>query len=453
MSDAPYKEGSTAAPTRHALDWRNPQFYDIASTEAEMERIFDICHGCRRCFNLCDAFPRLFEMIDASDSGEVDSVPKERYAEVEAACTLCDMCYMTKCPYVPPHPFNLDFPHTMLRYRAARAKAGHTNFTARQLGEMDRNGRLATLIAPVANWASSTSNKLTRPLLESVGVDRDSDLPQFAGRTFVSQAKSNPPPPAASAPAAARKSVLFPTCFVNYNNPNVGNAALAVLAKNGIAPKVIYPGCCGMPFLEQAELDKVARQAEKIAHTFRPFVDEGYTVLTLTASCGLMLKSEWPLLLPENEDVGALAKAVMDIDQFIVDVAKNEGLAPGLKPVEGGVTVHLACHARAQNVGPKAAEMLELIPDTKVEVVERCAGHGGTFGVLKGTHEIAMKVGKNAMRSALRSGNQHLVSECPLAARHLVQGMKKLAENGQSAPVVAEHPIEIMAKAYGISIA
>jgi len=450
MTDAPYKEGSTAAPTRHALDWRNPSFYDIAATEAEMERIFDICHGCRRCFNLCDAFPRLFEMIDASESGELEGVPKSRYAEVEEACTLCDMCYMTKCPYVPPHPFNLDFPHVMLRYRAARAAAGHTNFTARQLGEMDRNGRLASLIAPLANWASAQDNKLTRPILENMGVDRDSDLPKFTGRTFVSEAKSNAPKADASAPGAARKVALFPTCFVNYNNPGVGMAALAVLAKNGIAPKILYPGCCGMPFLEQAELTRVARQAEKVSRAFRPLIDDGYTVVTLTASCGLMLKSEWPLLLPDNKDVKALAKAVMDIDQFIVDIARNEGLAPGLAPIAGGVTVHLACHARAQNVGPKAAEMLKLIPDTQVEVVERCAGHGGTFGVLKPTHEIAMKVGKNAMRAALRAGTKHLVSDCPLAGRHLVHGMQKMAEAGQAAPAVAEHPIEILAKAYGV---
>jgi len=306
------------------------------------------------------------------------------------------------------------------------------------------------MMAPLANWASAQDNKLTRPILENMGVDRDSDLPKFAGRTFVSEAKLNPPKADAAAPATARKVALFPTCFVNYNNPKVGTAALAVLAKNGVTPKILYPGCCGMPFLEQAELDRVAHQAEKISSAFRPLVDDGYTVLTLTASCGLMLKSEWPLLLPDNKDVKALAKAVMDIDQFMVDIARNEGLAPGLKPVEGGVTVHLACHARAQNVGPKAAEMLKLIPDTKIEVVERCAGHGGTFGVLKPTHEVAMKVGKNAMRAALRSGNQHLVSDCPLAGRHLAHGMQKIAESGQTAPAVAEHPIEILAKAYGL---
>jgi glycerol-3-phosphate dehydrogenase subunit C len=451
MTQAPYKEGSTGAPKRHALDWRSESFYDLEAIDKELARVFDICHGCRRCFNLCDSFPRLFDMIDNGPTGELDGVPKERFAEVEEACTLCDMCFMTKCPYVPPHAFDLDFPHLMLRTRAARAKAGHKNFTAGQLAEMDRNGRLAGLAAPIANWASDKTNTLTRPVLEVLaGIDKTAELPKFHGKTFVAAAKAQRPAVTTAAPARGRKVALFPTCFVNYNNPKVGEAALAVLAKNGIAPEILYPGCCGMPFFEQGDLARVAAQAGKIAKAFRPLIDEGCTVLTLTASCGLMLKFEWPLLLPENEDVKTLGGAVMDIDELVVDIAKKEGLAPGLRPVAGGVTIHLACHARAQNMGPKGAEMLRLLPDTRVEIVERCAGHGGTFGVMKKTHGVAMKVGAPAMRAALKTGTAHLVSECPLAAAHLVAGMKALAAAGQTPPAAPLHPIEIMAKAYGL---
>jgi glycerol-3-phosphate dehydrogenase subunit C len=451
MTQAPYKEGSTGAPTRHALDWQSEAFTDLEAIDKELTRVFDICHGCRRCFNLCDSFPRLFDMIDNAPSGELDGVPKTRFAEVEEACTLCDMCFMTKCPYVPPHEFNLDFPHLMLRYRAARAKAGHKNFTAGQLAQMDRNGRLAGFAAPIANWAGDKTNTLTRPVLEAVaGIDKTAELPKFHGKTFVAAAKAACPPVNAEAPAGARKIALFPTCFVNYNNPKVGEAALAVLAKNGIAPKIVYPGCCGMPFFEQGDLKRVARGAERIAKTFREAVDDGHTIVTLTASCGLMLKFEWPLLCPENEDVRALAGAVMDVDELVVDIAKKEGLAPGLRPIEGGVTIHLACHARAQNMGQKGAQMLRLLPDTRVEVVERCAGHGGTFGVMKKTHGLALKVGTPTMRAALKAGTAHLVSECPLAAAHLVAGMKGLAVDGQTVPVAPEHPIEIMAKAYGV---
>src|SRR5213079_1542277 len=160
------REGSLDAPTRHQIAWRDPDFTDRGKTEAEMRRIFDICHGCRRCFNLCDAFPRLFDLVDNSDTGELDSVAVADYQKVADACTLCDMCFMTKCPYVPPHQFNLDFPHLMLRYRAMEAAQGKTNATARQLAHTDRNGTIVAPIAPLANWANNNSNKPTRFALD-----------------------------------------------------------------------------------------------------------------------------------------------------------------------------------------------------------------------------------------------------------------------------------------------
>jgi len=177
------REGSLEAPTRHVLDWQNPEFSDREKTEAEMERVFDICHTCRRCFNLCDSFPRLFDLIDNSSTGELDAVPKTDYKQVADACTLCDMCFMTKCPYVPPHEFNIDFPHLMLRYRAVEAREGRVPFAQRELTRTDRNGKIAGKIAPLANWASDRHNTLTRPIMEKVaGVDRNAALPQYQVR-------------------------------------------------------------------------------------------------------------------------------------------------------------------------------------------------------------------------------------------------------------------------------
>jgi glycerol-3-phosphate dehydrogenase subunit C len=445
------KEGSTEAPTRHPIAWREESFYDEAALDKELRRVFDICHGCRRCFNLCDSFPRLFNLVDESATGELDSVPSEAFAAVVEACTLCDMCFMTKCPYVPPHEFNLDFPHLMLRYRAAEAKKGHADWRARELGQTDRNGKLAQPVAVFANLATS-HNPITRPLMELVaGVDAHADLPKFHSRTFTMAARQMPPERNAAAPAKARKAVLFATCFVNYNRPSTGEAALAVLARNGVTTDVIYPGCCGMPSLEQGDLKRVAAQAGKISAALKPWIEKGYDIVTLTASCGLMFKFEWPLILPGNADVKALSEATFDIDEYVVDIAKKEGLVPGLAPLEGGVSVHLACHARAQNMGPKAAEMLKLLPGTEVEVIERCSGHGGTFGVLKGTHEIAMKVGAPVAQAALKQAKAHVASDCPLAGKHIIQGMREKAK-GEDVPREAEHPIELMAKAYGLEI-
>jgi glycerol-3-phosphate dehydrogenase subunit C len=449
------REGSLDAPTRHPLDWHDPDFSDPEKLDAEMRRVFDICHGCRRCFNLCDSFPRLFTLIDESPSEELDSVKSDDFAPVVEACTLCDMCFMTKCPYVPPHPFNLDFPHLMLRYRAAETRAGKTDFTARQLAETDRNGRLAAPISPIVNWASNRKHSFSRKIMQDViGVDSRAVLPKFHTKTFVLADRGDPVKTNESAPAypAHRKAAIFATCFVNYNKPATGLAARAVLNHIGVETKVSYPGCCGMPFLEQAELDRVAEQAAKISKALRPLIEDGYDIVTLTASCGLMLKFEWPLILPDNEDVRLLVDSTYDIDEYVVEIAKEHGLPPDLRALPEGVTVHLACHARAQNMGPKAAEMLRLIPGTPVDVIERCSGHGGTFGVLKKTHELARKVGRPVMRAALAQNKGHIASDCPLAAAHIVQGARELAEKDATKLPARkpEHPIEIFARAFGL---
>jgi glycerol-3-phosphate dehydrogenase subunit C len=442
------KEGSTEAPIRHPIDWRDADFYDAQKLDDELRRIFDICHGCRRCFNLCDSFPRLFDLIDESETGELDSVQSDDFKPVVDACTLCDMCFLTKCPYVPPHEFNLDFPHLMLRYRAVELREGKIGGMERQLTETDRNGRLASKVAPLANWGSDRKNALTRPILEKIaGVHRDADLPEFHGQTFDKQAMRAPEVDR-SAPAHGRKAVLYSTCFVNFNEPQTGQDAREVLARNGVETEVVYPGCCGMPQLEHGDLARVSSQAEKVAVELGPWIEKGYDVVALTPSCALMLKFEWPLLAPESAAVRRLADATRDISEYIVDIAKNEGIADGLQPLEGGVTIHIACHARAQNIGQKGAELLRLIPDTEVNVIERCSGHGGSWGVMKDNFEVGIKVGKPVARQAAEAGKAHLVSECPLAGRHIVQGMEKLA--GETPEIqLASHPIQLLARAYG----
>jgi glycerol-3-phosphate dehydrogenase subunit C len=443
------REGSLEAPTRHRIDWQSPDFYDRAKIDAEMRRVFDICHGCRRCFNLCDSFPRLFDLIDNSASGEIDGVATSDYGKVVAACTLCDLCFMTKCPYVPPHEWNVDFPHLMLRYRAADFREGKLSWTERQLVETDRNGKLGGAVAPVANWATKTSNRLTRPAMEKLGgIDRRAALPKFDGRSFTLRAKAEAPPVNAQAPAHGRKAVLYATCFVNYNNPRIGEAARAVLAKNGVATEVAYPGCCAMPQLEQGDIGRVAEQARAVSAALLPYIEQGFDVVALVPSCALMLKFEWPLILPEEGAVKRLAQATFDISEYIVNIAKKEGLAPGLGKLPGGVSLHLACHARAQNMGAKAAEMLRLLPEPDVAVIERCSGHGGSWGVLKENFDVALKVGKPVARQAAKNAKAFVASECPLAATHIVQGIEAL--DGDATPPEAAHPVELFARAYGL---
>ena len=445
------REGSLEAPTRHPIAWQDPDFTDRAKTEAEMRRVFDICHTCRRCFNLCDAFPRLFDLIDNSPSGELDGVAAADYRRVADACTLCDMCFMTKCPYVPPHEFNVDFPHLMLRYRAVEQREGRLPLARREIGKTDRNGRLAALAAPLANWGSARGNRLTRPLLEkAAAIDRRAELPKYHGRTFMMRTRAAPPPIDRSAPAAGRKAVLYATCFVNYNNPTIGEAARAVLAKNGVETEPLYPQCCKMPQLEAGDLAAVAAAARQVAAELVPWIDKGYDVVALVPSCALMLKFEWPLIVPGDEAVAKLSRATFDISEYIVDIAKKEGLAPGLRPLDGPVTLHIACHARAQNIGQKAAELLRLVPETPLKVIERCSGHGGSWGVMKENFDTAIKVGRPVARQALREASPYLAAECPLAGMHIRQGMEMLAQS-EPLPERSLHPVELFARAYGLT--
>jgi glycerol-3-phosphate dehydrogenase subunit C len=294
-------------------------------------------------------------------------------------------------------------------------------------------------------------------VLEKVaGVHRNAHLPKFHGKTFALRARNDGVTPNPEAPAHGRKAVLYATCFVNYNNPTIGTATRAVLAHNGVETEVVYPHCCGMPQLEQGDLAKVNDNAAKVATELAGWIDRGYDVIALIPSCALMMKSEWPLIVPKDAPhraaVEKLAAATFDVSEYIVGIARKEGLAPGLQPLDGGVTLHIACHARAQNMGQKATEMLRLLPKPDLKVIERCSGHGGSWGIMTENFEVALKVGKPVANQAIKNAKTYIASECPLAGAHIVQGMDRIAakDGGAAVPDQALHPIEIFARAYGL---
>src|SRR6185312_5065269 len=260
MADKTRGEGGLQAPLRHPIDWRDDSYYALDAVETEMERVFDICHGCRRCFNLCDSFPILFDLIDASATGEVDGVAREDYGKVDEACTLCDMCFMTKCPYVPPHEFDVDFPHLMLRHRAAERRHGKRDAMRDQLGETDRNGKLAAPVAPLANWATDVKNKPVRALMQGLaGIDATAPLPKYHAKTATKLFREAPAADPNGVAFGQRKAQVFATCFVDYNEPQTAVAAMGVLARLGVEARLDYPGCCGMPKLEAGDIAAVAK--------------------------------------------------------------------------------------------------------------------------------------------------------------------------------------------------
>jgi glycerol-3-phosphate dehydrogenase subunit C len=284
------------------------------------------------------------------------------------------------------------------------------------------------------------------------GIHHGARLPRYAGETFEIRARREAAVLNEAAPAyGKRKAVLYATCFVNFNNTDIGAAARAVLAKNGVETEVVHPACCGMPKLELGDIESVATAAKEVSAALLPWVDKGYDVIALTPSCALMLKFEWPLILPKDPAIERLSNATFDLSEYVVDIAKKHGLAEGLEPLEGGVSMHLACHARAQNMGPKGAEMLRLIPKTRVAVVERCSGHGGIWGARTENFDVAVKVGKPAAQAALKNNTSFVASECPLAADHLMQVMEIVAGEEKPKPSRASHPIELLARAYGLT--
>ena len=434
-------EGGMEAPKRNKLNWKNKDFNDLESLDNETRRVFDICHGCRRCFNLCDSFPKLFDMIDESETGELDSVESNKFEVVAESCTLCDMCYMTKCPYVPPHEFNLDFPHLMLRYKSTILKNKKTlNMFERMLLNTDLTGKLGNLVPGITNFILSKNNFIFRKLLNKFfKIHLDAVLPSFkklkiSNYQINNKIKNN----------YSDKVVVYTTCYVNYNMPNIAKATLEVLKKNNEEVQFIYPECCGMPYLENGDLDNVAKKAAKISKVFESWIDKGYKVVTLTPSCGLMMKSEWPLILPENESVIKLSKATKDICEYLVNKAKNNSLNTEMAPINEKVSLHFACHSRAQNMGPKAAEMLKLIPELELNIVERCSGHGGTFGVKNKTFDIAKNYVRGTIKKIEREKPNLVLSECPLAHKHINKKSDLTIRNKYE----ISHPIELLAQSY-----
>ncbi|HET7773922.1 MAG TPA: heterodisulfide reductase-related iron-sulfur binding cluster [Burkholderiaceae bacterium] len=445
------REGNLEAPTRHPLDWKNPDFWDVEKLNAEMERVFDICHGCRRCVSLCGSFPTLFDLIDEGPTGEMDGVKKEDYVKVVDQCYLCDVCYMTKCPYVPPHPWNLDFPHLMLRAKAVQFKQGTpTQSRDIRLSNTDANGKLAAIPVVAQTVNALARMPAVRKLGENMlGVHKDAWVPEFTSKKFRPNAAPSQPHPVKNGERTPGKVAVYSTCYVNYNEPGIGHDFLKVLEHNAI-PYVIVEkeACCGMPKLELGDLDSVAANKEKNVPQLAKLAREGYAIVGLIPSCNLMFKQELPLMFPEDEGLKLVQKAVWDPFNYL-EARKKDGLLKTDFPKSlGNISYHVSCHLRVQNIGLKTRDFLQSIPDTKVTTVERYSGHAGTWGVKKEFHERSMKIGKPVFRQMEEAAPDHVSSDCALAGHHIEQGMEQL-KPGSAAGKVA-HPITLVRKAYGL---
>ncbi len=442
------REGSLEAPTRHPIDWQNPEFYDEHALNAELERVYDICHGCRRCVNLCNAFPTLFDLVDESETMEVDGVDKADYGKVVDECYLCDMCYMTKCPYVPPHEWNVDFPHLMLRAKAVKFQKGETKLRDRFLSSTDMVGKLVTTIPLVDKTVNAANrNKGLRKALSSVlGVHPDAPLPEYHHQTLRRRGdRGAPANPEQLSPAGRTrgKVALFATCYGNYSNPGLGEDFFKVFRHNGIIMDLVpSERCCGMPRLELGDLQAVARAREANIPILARLVDEGYDIIAPVPSCVLMFKQELPLMFPDDRDVARVKGAMFDPFEYLM-LRHREGLLKlDFSRELGDVSYQVACHTRVQNIGLKTRDVLQLVPGTTVQPIERCSGHDGTYAVKNQFHDAAVKIARPVARKVDEGSPDHFVSDCPMAATHVAHVAKS--------DVLPEHPITLLRMAYGL---
>ncbi len=449
------REGSLEAPTRHPIAWQTADFYDEEKTHAEMHRVFDICHGCRRCVNLCTAFPTLFDLIDEGKTGELDGVDQADFSKVVDKCYLCDMCYMSKCPYVPPHPWNIDFPHLMLRAKAIKFKKGETRFRDKLLSSTDAVGKLATIPVVVQMVNAVNKTPAARSVMQSVlGVHKDRILPEYASAKFRSTAQANASFAVENGANAPGKVAIFSTCYVNYNEPGIGYDLLKILEHNRVPSIVVEKEvCCGMPKLELGDLQAVARLKQANIPVLAKLAREGYAILTAVPSCTLMFKQELPLMFPDDAAVRDVQQAMFDPFEYLVMRNRDGLLKTDFKNSLGKVSYHIPCHLRVQNMGQKTRELLEKIPHTQVNTVERCAGHDGTWGVKTEFFADSMKIGRPVFRQMSSTAPDYVCSDCAIAARHIRQGIADSQQASAGEPqgkLEKQHPLTLLRMAYGL---
>ncbi len=440
------REGSLEAPTRHPLDWQNPKFYDEAGLFHELERVYDICHGCRRCVSLCTAFPTLFDLVDESPSMEVDGIKKDDYWKVVDQCYLCDLCFMTKCPYVPPHEWNLDFPHLMLRAKAVKYKKGEVKFRDKLLSSTDALGRLASI--PVVTQATNfaINNGAARSVMDGVlAIHKARKLPEYAGRTFRASAAPRDDFPVKPGERTPGKVAIYATCYVNYNEPGIGHDLIKLLEHNEIPSIVVEKeACCGMPKLELGDLETVAKHKAINIPVLAKLAREGYAILTAVPSCTLMFKQELPLMFPDDAEVKAVQEAMYDPFEYLMLRHADGLLKTDFKQPLGNVSYHVPCHLRVQNIGNKTRDALKLA-GAEVNLVERCSGHDGTWGVKKEYFDNSMKIGRPVFKQMGDQSPRWISSDCAIAGRHIQQGMGEAGAQAKK-----EHPLTLLRIAYGL---
>jgi Fe-S oxidoreductase len=418
-----------------SLDLNNKSFWDASQLDVELKRVADICNGCRRCYNLCPSFNDLFGRLDTgSVDGDAGKLTAGDFKSITDLCYQCKLCY-NHCPYTPPHRWEIDFPRLMLRSKAVETRNKGQSRQDRFLGQVDRLGKLGSMFAPMVNWLNR--NRLNRWMMEKfLGIHRDRIVPSYASETFRSWFDKRG---SESGSGNGNRVALFYTCTVNYHEPAVGRACVRVLEKNRV--QVVSPEqrCCGMPFLDGGDIESTKNNARANVESLYRFVRQGYEIVVPGPTCSYMLKREYPMLI-EGEAVQEVAAKTLDICEYLMRLHNEDKLLTSFAKGMGRIAYQIPCHLRAQNIGYKSRDLMQLIPDTTVRLIERCSAIDGTWGLKQQYFDLSLKVAEPLLREIRDSQPDFIVSDCSLAGLQIQQGI------GQR----SLHPVQILERAYGL---
>ena len=412
---------------------------DAKQLEKETLRIYEICDGCRRCFNLCPSFNTLLDRIDVYEGDPAKFTPVD-HRQVVDECYYCKLCF-NHCPYTPPHQYELDFPHLMILWKKRLSKERGVRWRDRLLINTDLIGMVGSLTAPVTNWL--LKNRLVRRVTEMVaGLHPDRRILLFAPETFPRWFGRRA---RASGPAVSGKKVaLFSSCLVNYQATDVGKATVQVLEKNGVEVVLPEQRCCGMPSFDIGDTHAIQQALKANVASLHPWVAQGYDIVVPTASCSLMLKREYPGL-SRDEKTRQVAERTFDVCEYLMKMKKDGQLANDFTKSPGRVAYQIPCHLRDQNIGFKSKELMECA-GAQVQLIEKCSGHDGAWSAKTEFFQLSMKISGKAVRVIEQQPVDLVASDCPLAALQLDQAGASSHAGGQA----ALHPIQIVRDAYGL---
>jgi len=298
----------------------------------------------------------------------------------------------------------------------------------------------------VAAVNATNRSKTGRKLLEAtLGVHHKAPVPEYHSNTArkrLSRLKNASPEGVTPTSSTRGKVVLYTTCYGNRNHPAIDEDLVAIFEHNGIAMSLAEKEvCCGMPKLELGDLESVARAKDINIPILAAMVDDGWDIVTPIPSCTLMYKQELPLMFPDDPLVIKVRDAMYDPFEYLMLRHKDGELNTEFKTSLGKVSYQVPCHLRVQNIGLKTRDILQLVPDTTVDVIERCSGHDGTYAVKKEFHDISKKIARPVVSKLKRAEADHFVSDCPMAAEQIAQEV-----DGQE----ANSPMSLLRSAYGI---